>query len=225
MAWLQIDWTLGLPDPEEARRGGNPSNDEPRLQFALVTAFDGAVRMHGFSTGNLYPSPSPGTGVIVDPTPDGIVSSKNVPTDNNPFLGLVVRAVEEDSSNHRDRDDNDFFTAITNAAQDTFNAGGIPTATVLWRAGNDTDLRDQIGDDDDNLGVSARAYPDFGDKLAPHLASEGSLPTGGAIISVIETFEFRFVRRRNTEYVLTGTVQAVTNDPPPPRLIGERIDR
>ena len=225
MAWLQIDWTLSLPDPEEASRGGDPSNDEPRLQFALVTAFSGEVRMHGFSTDNLFPTPSLGTGIIVDPTPDGIVSSKNVPTERNPFFGLAVRAVEEDSSNHRDRDDRDFFNAVRNAAQDTFDADGVPTATVLWRAGSGADLRDPIGDDDDNLGVSARAYPNFGSKLAPHLGSEDSLPAGGAVISAIETFEFRFVRRRNTEYVLTGTVQAVTNDPPPPRLIGDQIER
>jgi hypothetical protein len=181
--------------------------------------------MHGYSTGNLYPPSAPWTGQIIDPTPDGIISSKNVPTENNPYLGLVVRSVEEDSSGERAQDDADFFAAVSDAAQATFNSGGVPNADVLWLAGNGAELRDDFGDDDDNLGVSARAYPDFGSKLAPHLPSESSLPSGGAVISVIETFEFRFVRRRHTEYLLTGSVQAVTNDPPPPRMIGDRIDR
>ncbi len=224
MAWLQIDWALHIPDPEENHRGGDPTKDEPSLQFALVTAFSGAVRVHGYSTGNLFQSGGFGVGVIGWPgnVPTGSINSKNVPTVRNPFLGLVVRAVEQDSSNNRDADNKDFYTAVHDAAQLTFDAGGVPTADILWTAGNSARLRDRwLRDDDDFVGVSARAYPEFGRTIARQLDQESALRPGGVVIpGTEEDFEFAFVARSATEYQLQGQVRAVTNDPDQPRLAG-----
>lgn len=228
MAWLQVRWGLYVRDPEEADPGESAAHDEPSLQFALVTAFDGIVRLHGFSTGNLFPhNPGLGGGDPRYPDKSGTVSSKNVPTDRHPFFGLVVRATEEDNSQDRDKDNDNFFSSIKLAAQTAFDSGEVPDAATLWSAGNSVPLKDTWWrDDDDKLGVSARSYPFYGSDSWPHLPDESSLGSGG--VQIVETrqwYRFAFVSKRTARYELRGNIVIVTNDPPTPRLIGDRIER
>lgn len=226
MAWVTVFWRFNAPDPEEASRGGNPINDEPSLQFALITKFgegDEDVRVNTYTTGNLFPH----AGVRSDPRRadyTGRVSTQNVPTINNPFFGIVVRAIEEDNSSDKNRkaDENDFYDAVDSIARERFRAGTQPTATDLWLAGNSLDLRDRVWrDDDDKVGVSARVYPFFAvDSWPSLLANEGPTRGGGqAIEGTGLGFNFAFTSRSDTHYTLDGNIRYVTNTPPDPHAV------
>lgn len=227
MAWIQVHWELFIPDPEEGEPGESGAKDEPSLQFALVTAFSGTARVHRYTTGNLFPhNPGLGPGDPRTPIKSGDVSSKNVPTERDPFFGIVVRAVEQDRSQNREDDNDRFYDAIMTAAQARFDVGQSPSVTDLWQAGNSVALENTWRDDDDLLGVSARVYPFYGSDNWRHL-QENEERLGGGGQQIIETrqwFRFAFVSRRTARYELVGQIRLVTNDPGVPRLIGDRTE-
>ena len=225
MAWIQVAWRLTIPDPEEGDRGKSPLCDEPTLQFVLVTAFAGEVRAHPFTTPNLFPGGF-GEGVIgeLDPSPFGVLNSKNVPTRRNPFFGLAVRAVEQDNSgSNRAADNYRFYDAVRDASQEAFDNGETPTATTLWSAANSARPTDDFGDDDDFIGTSARVFPTYGSDNVDWLTHESMYPPGHPLPETREIFELVFQNRANTEYRLMCQVQLVTNDPAGALLVGELL--
>ena len=213
MAWLQLSWKLNILD-------NNEKSDEPSLQFIFITIFDGNIRIHAHRTSNLFASGGFREGTIGWPgnQPFGIFNSKNVPTERNPFLGLVVRAIECDNSGSGDRDDDyqNLQDAVRRAVEDTIRAGGVPDSTILWRAANATKLIDNFGDDDDRIGVSARAYPNYGERISAAIAAESRLPGGGTVMAdTIIPIELGFMEE-DAHYKLIDTeIRIVTNDPQP----------
>jgi len=92
-----------------------------------------------------------------------IRSGASVPNTENPFLGIVIRAIEHDNSGYdRQKDKDRFFNDIRNYLQNIVDSGAIPTANQLLEAGTQRNLIDNFGDDDDRIGVNARAFPSFG---------------------------------------------------------------
>lgn len=225
MAWIQTRWNLKITDPDEGDPGESPAKDEPSLQFAFVTHFGSEVRVHGYTTGNLFET-NHGLGSTDPRLPDkvGIVSSKNVPTSRNPFFGLVVRAVEQDRSLDRDREDDNesFYAAVGRLAQTVFDSGGTPLAEQLMIAGESAELSDRVfRNDDDRIGVGAMVFPTYGSETIPLIpADETSLPRGSRISGTIRTFGFTFTTG-SARYVVGCNVRLVTNDPDAPRLIGD----
>ena len=207
MAWLQLSWKLNILDCNERR-------DEPSLQFLFITIFDGVVRIDSHKTGNLF------AGNIGWPgnRPFGIFNSKNVPTPRNPFLGIVVRAVELDNSSSDDRntDYQNFQDAVKRGVEDSLRAGGIPDATVLWRSAKAVQLIDNFGDDDDRIGVSARAYPNYGREITAAIAAEPSLRSGGTVMAdTIRSIELGFMENDAHYKLIDSEIRIVTNDPAP----------
>jgi len=212
MAWLQLSWKLDILD-------NNEKSDEPSLQFIFITIFNGDIRINAHRTGNLFASGGFGVGTFGWPgnQPFGIFNSKNVPTERNPFLGVVVRALECDNSGSSDRD-TDFQNlqdAVRSAVEDNIRSGGIPDSTVLWRAAHGVKLIDNFGDDDDRIGVSARAYPEYGRQISAAIAAESRLGGGGIVMAdTIIPIELGFLEG-DAHYKLIDTeIRIVTNDPP-----------
>jgi len=208
MAWLQLSWNLNILE------GNERGTDEASLEFFFVTIMDGNVRVDPHRTGNLFSGNIGWPGNI----PTGTFSTKKVPTVRNPFLGLVVRATECDNSGASDR--NADYTAIQdsirNAVQETVDAGRIPTVEILWRAGNSVALIDNFGNDDDKIGVSARAYPNYGNEIAAAIAAEPRLPAGGTLmVDTIRPIELSFVESGANYNLFDSQIQIVTNDPEP----------
>lgn len=213
MAWLQLSWKLDILDKNE-------KNDEPSLQFLFVTIFDGVVRIHPHKTGNLFKGGGFGVGTIGWPgnRPFGIFNSRNVPTARNPFLGLVVRAVELDNSGSSDRDLDyqNLQDAVRSAVEDTIRIGSVPDSTILWRAANKVKLIDNFGDDDDRIGVSARAYPNYGREVAAAIEAEPRLRRGGRIMAdTIRPIELGFMEEDAHYKLIESEIRVVTNDPQP----------
>lgn len=213
MAWLQLGWQMSILKGEE--RG----EDEASLQFAFVTVFDGVVRVDGHTTGNLFPRRGFGVGGIGWPggMPAGTFRSRNVPTERNPFLGFAARAVEQDNSGSSQRraDNERFYENIRVAAQDNIRTGGIPDATTLWRAGNASKITDNVGDDDNKIGVSARVFPNYGTEVWPAITRESDWRGGGTVLpGTIREFHLTF-QERGARYEFDGAIRIVTNTPSP----------
>tara|TARA_R110002167_G_C12662194_1_gene650029 strand:- start:516 stop:1217 length:702 start_codon:yes stop_codon:yes gene_type:complete len=231
MAWIKVSWQLRIFDPEEGLPNSEPRVDEPSLQFALVTIFNRIVRLHGYTTGNVLPrfeSPGFDSSARVSnrvTVAAGSISSKNVPTFDNPYFGFVVRAVEQDRSNNRVKDNNDFYEAVRVEAQRLFDIGEIPTEELLETAANSVTLRDRLWrDDDDFLGVNARVFPNLGIDWWPQNAIDESTRPYWMTIYNQPTTDARFIERSNTEYRLNLQCSIVMNDPDGPRLIGDRLE-
>lgn len=213
MARLQLSWKLNILD-------SNEKNDEPSLQFIFITIFNGDIRINAHRTGNLFASGSFGVATIGWPgnQPFGIFNSRNVPTVRNPFLGLVVRAVECDNSGSgdRDRDFQNLQEAVRSAVEDNIRSGGVPDSTVLWRAANGVRLIDNFGDDDDRIGVSARAYPNYGRQISAAIAAESRLRGGGTVMAeTIIPLELGFLEEGAHYKLIDTEIRIVTNDPQP----------
>ena len=149
--------------------------------------------------------------------PRGAVRSRPVPTPENPYIGLVVRAIEHDESSLANRRDDydDFVEAIRGKSQDSVDRGAVPWAEVL-EAGNSVASRQQtskmttIGSE-----CPARAYPDYGNEIAFDLAREDSFePNGGYIWATSRPLDLRFLEE-GAHYHLTGDLRVVTDDPAP----------
>jgi len=230
MAKLQLTWDLQI---ESFSEGGE---DEVSLQFALLSAFDGQVRLDPHVTGNLFPSQAR-TGLILEPgstdnegrriRASGLVAvPANVPTTSNPFLGFAARAVELDSSTDSNRaaDNERFFAAVEASAQSAFDAGRTPTTGDLWRAGNGAEITDRgwwifDPDDDDKVSTSVRVFPSFGNRLNQALAAERTTESGGfALPGPRESFELLFIgsnsHTNNARYRVQVVLHLVTNDGP-----------
>jgi hypothetical protein len=229
MAKLQLTWDLSIEGFSE--RG----EDEVSIQFALVTTFGGVVRLDPYVTGNLFPSVPFGEGLILPPgstdndgrriRAQGIFSvPANVPTTANPYLGFVARAVELDSStdDNRTADNERFFTAIQEAAQEA--EGGMPTTDDLWSAGNGAAITDRgwwlfDPDDDARVSTSVRVFPEFGSRLQEALAAESAAGTGGRTLpGPSESFNITFVGSNSDTagalYQVEVSLNLVTNGGP-----------
>jgi hypothetical protein len=115
----------------------------------------------------------------------------------------------------RNEDNNDFYEAIKVAAQLTIESGGVPTVDILWNAGNSTRLRDNRGDDDDRIGVSARVFSDYGTEISSLLVTEPDLPLGGVPIPGTEKAFPMVFQEEGAVYELGGELRMVTDNPPP----------
>lgn len=215
MAWLQLGWHLTIAEGEER------SEDEASLQLVFVTIFDGVVRVDSHTTGNLFPAAGIGVGTIGWPggVPFGTFRSRNVPTVRNPFLGFVARAIEQDNSgdSQREEDNQRFYDSIRIAAQDSVRAGSAPDATILWRAGNSSEVRDNFGDDDDKVGVSARVFPNYGVDVSSAIReadADTTRPSGSVLPETVEEFHLTF-QERGARYEFDGSIRCVTNTPEP----------
>ncbi len=212
MAWVRVNWELVIRDRNER------SSDNPGLHLALVRILDGTVEIHAHRTGYLAPEGYRAEGTYTVSSWRGAVRSRPVPTPENPYIGLVVRAIEHDESSLANRRDDydDFVEAIRGKSQDSVDSGAVPSAEVLWAAGNSVALRDRtLKDDDDRIGVSARAYPDYGNEIAFDLAREDSFePNGGYIWATSRPLDLRFLEE-GAHYHLTGDLRVVTDDPAP----------
>jgi hypothetical protein len=129
-----------------------------------------------------------------------------------------VRAIECDNSGDDDRDSDyqTFQNAVKFGAEDTLRAGGVPDATVLWRSANSVQLIDNFGDDDDRIGVSARAYPNYGQEISAAIRAETTLTPGGTVMAdTIRPIELGFMEGGAHYKLIDSEIRIVTNDPPP----------
>lgn len=174
MAWLDVRWGLN------AWRF-NERDDEQGLHFALVTVMDGTVNVHAHKTGDLS---SLGHQMFHG----RIRSQQNVPSSANPYLGIVVRGIEYDSSSGGDRtaDYERFETTIATGAQEIVNRGAMPSTSELQAIADSAGLKDRrLRDDDDRIGVWTWVDPIFGQ---PVTADYDSAPTGNVDIFYSTTF-------------------------------------
>ncbi len=149
--------------------------DEPRLEFAFIGGST-HPEVQVLDTGQLATDYHPHGGnvrVLDDPTADDTSSPWTLatrgimipitPTDEAPFLGFAVRAIENDNSRDSDRrrDQRRLKQRLEEGLESAFLTS-TPTATDIWVLANSLPLIDNFGDDDDRIGVSARAYPTLG---------------------------------------------------------------
>ncbi len=230
---LQVSWDLRVEGFSER------SEEEVALQFALLTVMDGDVRLTEHNTMNLFPSTPRGTGLIVPPgahnaegkrfRAGGVITTNNVPTVANPYLGFVVRAIEYDRSNRRADDANRFWNAITTEAQRIVDGGELPTPDDLWTAGNGAGLNDRWGrDDDDKVSTSVRAFPEFGSRNGEAEVAEANaiaagmpFPAGHPLLVPLpeEEFTIAFVGEEDSQaegahYPTDVSIRLVTNGGP-----------
>lgn len=152
MDWIHLTWFMKVDDENER-------NDHPQLQFALVTIKDGQVLVHDHDTGERMRK-----GKVLHW--GSIRSGRSVPNPENPFFGIVVRAIELDNSRgNRCTDRNTFFEDIRSRSQEVVDSGNVPTANQLLEFGARTLIND-AGDDDDRIGINARAFPDYGSRTS-----------------------------------------------------------
>lgn len=157
MDWIHLTWRMRVDEENEY-------NDHPQLQFALVTIKDGQVLVHDHHTGKRMRKGK----VIHWGT---LRSGRSVPNPDNPYLGIVVRAIELDNSrDNRSTDRDRFFEDIRSQAQAVVDSGGVPTANELLKFGARSLIND-VGDDDDRIGLNARAFPDYGSRTAGEAAN------------------------------------------------------
>ncbi|WP_440455092.1 hypothetical protein [Psychrobacter sp. ASPA161_9] len=236
MAWISVVWGLAIEDPEEGVAGDDPRVDEASLQIFFVTAFNGRVKVHGYTTGDVYPtfelpaldSPS-GWANPQARTARGVISSKNVPTNNNPFFGLVIRTVEEDRSLHRHRRDNNniLYETVRVAAQTAFDDGRTPTREELAVAARvaSSKMHDRLfRDDDDFIGEAAWIYPNLGVDWWPNSSTDESGLRPGQTIYYERELNRLTSRRENANYRIYQQVFITANNPSGPRLIDDRIE-
>ena len=151
MSWIHLTWSMQVHEENER-------NDHPQLQFALVTIRDGQVQVHGHHTGKRLAK-----GKVLHW--GSIRSGRSVPDPENPYFGIVVRAIELDNSRgNRSSDRNNFFEDIRIESQTIVESGEVPTSNQLLKFGART-LKDDRGDDDDRIGINARAFPDYGSQI------------------------------------------------------------
>ncbi|MFW2381653.1 MAG: hypothetical protein ACN4GZ_07845, partial [Acidimicrobiales bacterium] len=173
MAWLDILWRLDIVERNER-------SDAVGLQFAIVTVIDGSANVHDH-----HAALDDLDGVSILPTaqekPWGrIRSSVHVPSVRNPYLGMVVRAIEWDRTSASDRalDYAAFIDHVKMVANEAAEFGGAPGPTSLYLAGMRPQLTYSLIDPDDRMGVSARARLDWASPLADGLAREVDLDVG-----------------------------------------------
>ena len=154
--FIRVDYDLTV------HRAEDRSGDEPRLQFAFIDHGPDGVDATIVDTGRLadnFPARrgfAAGTITLAD---------KHVfvpfdPTPERPFMGLAVRALEEDNSSDT------LKSLLEEGLAPIFAAGRTPTAGEIWAIANGAPVHDNFGDDDDKIGVSARVYPNIGVELA-----------------------------------------------------------
>lgn len=158
MTFLTLRYQLTVHRTED-RRG-----DEPRLQFAFVAGRDNA-EVTIVDTGRLA-SNFPGRRIAAAGTTtlNRAVHVPFDPTDEEPFLGFAVRALEEDNSRSIDRrrDRRALEQQLEDGLDPIFARGATPTATDIFIIANNAPVTDNRGDDDDKIGVSARVFPTIG---------------------------------------------------------------
>jgi hypothetical protein len=192
--WISIVYDLEVNIAED--RGG----DEPRLQFLFVTADGGRAAVDIVDTGRLGNSIGSGQRLR------GQVSSGNVPSRENPFLGVIVRALEDDSSrsSDRNRDRDRLELAVREKAQELLQTNRL-NSDELWVSANNAPLVDRIfRDEDDKIGVSLRRYLNFGIELADAVRNDNG-PITGTIRGFAKEFLLRFIEDE-ANYVLRGRI-------------------
>ena len=145
-------------------------------KFLFVTADDGRANIDIVDTGRL------GNGVRSGQRRRGHVSSNNVPSRENPFLGVIVRALEDDRSrsSDRNRDRDRLESAVRERAQELLRTNRL-NSDELWLSANNAPLVDRVfRDDDDKIGVSIRRYPDFGIELTDAARDDNGPISAGA---------------------------------------------
>lgn len=205
---IQLHWTLDLYIHED--RNG----DEPILQFAYLTHNDGAPVVLGSRTEVLRSSTGLAAfqGRISDPGGDdgplrleGMQTLPMTPTRDDAYLGIAVRAVEADNSSgsNRNADYDDFLDSIQTAADAT--SDGKPDMATFWTSANAPRLRDRTWkDDDDKLGVSARIYPNYGERIA---RASSAYRDGEEIEEVRETMGLTF-QEDDAHWRMNATLRA-----------------
>lgn len=164
--WLDLRWSLN------AWRF-NEKNDEQGLHIALVRITDGRVNVHAHSTGILG-----GSGQVFW---GRVRSHHHVPNSRSPFLGVIVRALEYDSSSgeNRGRAYDSLAENVRLRAQEIVDAGRTPTQSDLAAAAEATYWPGKVFvNDDDLIGTWTQVFPDFGDLVGANYDSDGS--TGNA---------------------------------------------
>lgn len=180
--FIRVDYDLTV------HRAEDRSGDEPRLQFAFIENGPDGVDATIVDTGRLannFPARRAfAAGTIT-------LSDKHVfvpfdPTPDHPFMGMAVRALEEDNSSNSDRaaDADALETLLEEGLAPIFAAGGTPSAEEIWAIANSAPVHDNFGDDDDRIGVSARVYPNIGVDLAG--APDGEPFIGVDTLSFVE---------------------------------------
>ena len=204
MAWLQLIWKLEIVKSNEGGDG-----DEPSMQFAFVTIFNNIVKVHGHTTGHIL-NKIPNYSAIKG----SVRSGRNVPDKDNPYIGFVARAVEFDNSGdeNRKRDNENFYEHIRVIAQEVVDAEGLPTAAILWRAGNNVKLIDDLGNDDDRIG-GLKNYPGAPTESVL-LNIDGSTHIMWYYQDSLASFDLVF-QEEDALYEFHGDLRIVTNEPPP----------
>ncbi len=221
MAKLQVRWMMEIEGFSE--RG----EDEVGIQFGLVTVFDRVVRVDDvprvtnlFPSGGFSPLPTDIDDSGRRKRAQGFVNSVNVPTVRNPYFGFVARGIEEDSTSNRDADYQRFRESIMAACRLVVEGEGdeLPTTSDLWPAGHNARMEANIGDDDDRVSTTVRAFPEFGLLLPEAMEAEPTTPEGGVILpGPDESFVATFVgagQSAGARYQTRVWISLVTNGGP-----------
>jgi len=194
---LKVEYTLHIITREDV------GVDEPRIEIAFLRIInnraDVALRDSGMLA-TVFPNSFGITSGASEIRNKFLQVSYDPQRDGN-YIGIVVRAIEEDHSSETTRSANrdSFTSAIQNAAQQALDAGHTPTVDEIWSAGHATQLLDtDFVDDDDRIGVSARVYPAAGEIISKN---DGSFS---------EDLELRFTEEGG-HYLLTGKLIAIPN--------------
>ncbi|WP_271271100.1 hypothetical protein [Aliamphritea hakodatensis] len=167
---LYISGTLDVLDTQER------SGDDVTLTFYIITQNRHGAEVRTFTPGHYR------SFTLIDFVPESLGAnlsagdtagltltfSEELLSEEYPFLGLAVVAIERDKSSGRDRRSARRATEqrLEERLDTVFNRGEMPTADDLWTITNEYRVRDRpFRDDDDVIGVSARIYPDIGSAL------------------------------------------------------------
>ncbi len=158
---LEMNFSRNLERQQE-------SSDEGRLQIAGITIVDDEVIVNPITIDLKQQVPFD----YLDSWPNHLGTARNpvqigAIDSDNPYFAFVIRAIECDNSNDREGDLQRFVESIRQAAQIVVDEGRQPGVNTIWLGGNAAGLNDRVWrDDDDNIGVSARVYPNYGTLLA-----------------------------------------------------------
>ena len=194
---LRLEFTLKIITQEDV------IGDEPKIEVAFLRIINNRASVQIRDSGVLaedFPNPL-GVASGSNELRNKVVETSYDPDTDGTYIGIVVRAIEEDSSSGETRRANQesFAARIEDAAQQAIDSGHTPTVDEIWVAGNSVTLLDSdLVDDDDRIGVSARVYKDAGKTIADN---DGSFN---------EDLELRF-REEGAHYLLTGQLRAIPN--------------
>ena len=201
---LKVNYSLEIIETEE-RRG-----DEPRVQFAFITRLHDRTHVDIHSGRQLANNFKGAPGSRERRTLTDLVDMTSViPTREEPFFGIVARAFDNDKSYWDDRNTDTLVLKhrLEFFLYNEFRDGRTPAGHEVWPIANAAPIKNPrglIADKDDKIGVSARVFPDLGEKLA----NARTVAEFNAHVDDRYPLNFEFRFKTGAHYLLRGTLSA-----------------